>query len=334
MPIQSLHTYLVHSNKNALEPRPIGGAEVPLEGMVFSLLSEVYEKSDYECAIDISFNASPDGMQFNPCRDLLQQYIRNRSIESGRGLAERLGSFTTNRSGLGLLFLIYGLEGNEHKLVVARFPAKSGILAEEAPNELNVAYLERVFMRSATAYKAVVFKGDSIENHFWRGKAVDRQINSRDIETSAYWIVDFLDADLLTTSALGSRRLAIAIKDAARDTADLTVKQELVAVATLANGLANQITTPRQFTEHFGLSAAAKDAILARIPAHLHDENFRLDHGEFKRQVSIKSVKLDNGALLSGDTEQFDELFLRENVGGGEIKFSTVGRIIAEKLEK
>lgn len=334
MTINSVHTFLVHSNKGAAEPRPIGGAEVPQEGMVFDLLNDIYEKAENECVIDIAFNPSEDGEQRNPCRELLQTYLREPTTENGRLLAERLGSVTTNRSGMGLLFLICGEIEGIHKAVVARFPAKSGILAEQEQQELNVEYLERVFMRSATAYKAVLFKGESIENHFWRGSAVDRQINSRDIETSAYWIVDFLDADLMTTSALGTRRLAIAIRDAARQVADLAVKQELVAAVTLAGGLGNQVISPRQFAENFALSEAAAQAIFDRIPDALHDESFRFDRSEFMHQVPVKTVELDNGAVLTGQTNEFSELFEKEELPAGQVRFSTTGRIVSEKLEK
>ena len=334
MSIQSVHTYLVHSNKNSEEPRPIGGAVVPQEGMVFDLLNDIYEKSENECVIDIAFNPSVDGKQENPCRVLLQNYMRNPDVGTGRDLAERLGSVTTNRSGMGLLFLIYGKIANQHKMVVARFPAKSGILAEQEQQQLNVEYLERVFMRSATAYKAVLFKGESIDAHFWRGSAVDRQINSRDIETSAYWIVDFLDADLMTTSALGTRRLAVAIRDAARQVADLEIKQELVAAVTLANGLVNRVISPIQFIENFALSEPAAQAILDRIPENQHYETFRFNRTEFMHQVPIKTIELDNGAVLTGQTQEFSELFEREDLDQGRVKFSTAGRIVSEKLEK
>lgn len=334
MPIRSVHTFLVHSNKNAEEPKAIGGAEVPQEGMVFDLLNDIYEKAEHECVIDIAFNPSADGQQINPCRSLLQGYLRNPTTENGRLLAERLGAVTTNRSGMGLLFLICGEVDGTHKAVIARFPAKSGILAEQEQQELNVEYLERVFMRSATAYKAVLFKGESIDNHFWRGSAVDRQINSRDMDTSAYWIVDFLDADLMTTSALGTRRLAIAIRDACRQVADLDIKKELVAAVTLATGLGNRAISPRQFIENFALSERAAQAIFDRIPPALHDETFRFDRTEFVRQVPVKTVELDNGAILTGDTDEFAQLFQREELAEGRVRFSTSGRIVSEKLEK
>ncbi|WP_095011838.1 hypothetical protein [Tsuneonella mangrovi] len=302
--------------------------------MVYELLRDIYDNAENECVIDIAFNVSNDGQQLNPCRSLLQDYLTNPTTANGRTLAERLGGVTTKRSGLGLLFLVKGQDEANHKIVVARFPAKSGILAEEGQNQLSIEYLERVFMRSATAYKAVLFAGTSIRNQFWIGKAVDRQINSRDIETSAYWIVDFLDADLRTTSALGTRRLAIAIRDAARHAADLTVKQEIVSAVTLAAGLNNQVLSPRQFVQNFALSNAASQAIFDGIPNNLLDETFRFDRAEFMRQVPVKSVKLDNGALLMGQTDEFEELFDREEVGEGQVRFSTTGRIISEKLEK
>jgi putative GTP pyrophosphokinase len=61
---------------------------------------------------------------------------------------------TTHRSGLGLLFLVTGEDDGETKIVVSRFPADSGVLAEEKGKGLTVEFLERIFMKGAKSYKA------------------------------------------------------------------------------------------------------------------------------------------------------------------------------------
>lgn len=337
MPIEHIHTYLVHPGKAAGAPPQIGGTMVPLEGKLFGLLGDIYAKSDHECDTDISFNQSADGKQQNPCRDLILQYLGGPTIVRGRHIAERLELITTHRSGLGLLFLIAGKEGRDHKIVISRFPADSGILAEENRQALTVEFLERVFMKSATAYKAALYRHSSLTSGFWTGKAVDKQINSRVVQLSNYWIAEFLDSDFRTTAAAGTRRLAIALRDAAKKSANVSVKSEIAAAVTLADGLKGRKLSIRDFQDQYGLSDAAKAAIAneIRVPA-LTDERFQFDLDEFKKQVAYRSVELDTGGMLTAQSNEFDKVFHREVLDETEqkVRYSTEGKVISEKLGK
>ena len=103
MPIEHIHSFLVHPSKAAQEQPRIGGTSVGLEGRLFDMLAGVYQKSEKECNIDISFNANERGEQQNDCRDAFLHYIGHPNLVSGRAIAQRLQIITTNRSGLGLL---------------------------------------------------------------------------------------------------------------------------------------------------------------------------------------------------------------------------------------
>ena len=65
-------------------------------------------------------------------------------------------------------------------------------------------------MKSASSYKAVAYEDTSMHAGFWTGKAVDRQITSRILELSEYWIFHFLKYNFQVTPAAGTRRLAVA----------------------------------------------------------------------------------------------------------------------------
>ena len=212
MPVRRIHTFLVHPGR-AGDPEPIVGTEVALEGQFFNLLRDIYARSDAECETEIAFNQGPNGKQDNACRNLLVDYLRRSTLAKGRRLAERLKSVTTHRSGLGLLFLITGNEGLEPKIVISRFPADTGVLAEANRDGLTVQFLERIFMKNAKAYKAAAYQHASLENGFWLGRSVDKQIGLA-TDLSNYWIKDFLGSDYRTTAAYGTRRLALAIRDA------------------------------------------------------------------------------------------------------------------------
>jgi hypothetical protein len=335
--VEHIHTYLVHPGKASEGTAQIGGTDVKLEGKLFRLLSDIYVRSDRECDIEISFNHATDGTQQNPCRDLILDYLRGPTLVRGRRLAERLEKVTTNRSGLGLLFLIAGKEGRNHKIVVSRFPADSAILAEEDKQALTVQFLERVFMKSATAYKAALYQDSSLPAGFWTGRAVDKQINNREVQLSNYWIGEFLDSDFRTTSAAGTRRLAVALRNAAKKSRDIAVKSQIASAVTLAGGLKGRRISINDFSKQFELSEAARQAIADEIKQpDILAERFQFDATEFAEQVPYRSVELDSGALLTAQSSDFDKVFERQvvDIAAQRVRYSAEGKVVSQRLAK
>jgi hypothetical protein len=334
MAIQMIHSFLVHPDKGVQEQTPIKGTRVTGEGELVQMLRAIYNAAPEECKYEISF-LPKDGMQQNPCRDLFLAYIREPNKRNGQAIAARLQQFTTHRSGLGLLFLIQGREKADNRFVVSRFPADNGILAEENQETLSVKFIERIFMKSATAYKSAVYEGGSFDADFWIGKAIDKQINS-DITISDYWIRSFLASDFAVTGARGTRRLAAALRDAMNQTDDLEVKQELAAAARLAPNLEGHVTSAAQFADEFHLSPLARDAFREPLrQGRLFNEQFQFTSAEFLAHLSFRSVELDNGAVLTASTAHFDHVFNREAMPDNQaIRFTTSGRIVNDKLRK
>ena len=125
---------------------------------MYRLLEEIYNNADRECSIEISFDRNTDGSQSNVCRSLLLDYARAPSVASALPLATRLSLCTTKRSALGLLFLVLGLVKGKTRVIVARFAANSGILADEKRDSLQVHFVEHIFLKSIKAYKAVLYE--------------------------------------------------------------------------------------------------------------------------------------------------------------------------------
>jgi len=333
--VQHIHAFLIHPGKRSTERAQIVGTTVSLTGGMFDLLDGIYAKSDRECDVDITFSPTADGQQQNDCRDLVVAYLGHPDLPKGKKIAERLAAHTDGRSGLGLLFLIAGKVGREHKILLSRFPTDSAIYVDENPNALSVQFLERVFMKNKTSYKAVVYQHASLRGGFWSGRAIDKQLNTLSGEPSNYWISDFLLSDFTTTPAAGTRRLAIALRDAAKK-APLPIKQELTAAGTLAGGLAGQRLSINDFGSRLGLSQAAKNAIADELKSsQAVQEVFQFDVATYKSLVAYKSVELSNGALLTADTDKFDRVFQQEPVDGGEgeVRFVTKGKVVDEKLK-
>ncbi|MBW4092461.1 MAG: hypothetical protein HIU82_15340 [Proteobacteria bacterium] len=314
---------------------PVNGTSVPLSGRMFHLLDDIYSRSEAECDIDITFSPTSNGKQQNDCRDLILRYLNGPTLSLGKLLAERLRDNTDGRSGLGLMFLIAGKEGPQHKFIISRFPTDSAIYVDDNARTLTVQFLERVFMKNKTSYKAVTYRDRSLHGGFWSGRAVDKQLNSLGGQLSDYWIVDFLRSEFSVTPAAGTRRFALALRDAAKKS-ELPVKQELTAAATLANGLGGQRLSIDSFAQQFNLTRAAKDAVVRELKnPRSAQETFEFDLTEFRNLIAYKSVELSNGALLTAESSEFDDVFQKRVVDDAKhlVEFSTEGRIVDEKLK-
>lgn len=337
MKIGSIHSFLVHPGKNDENPSIINGTSVPMSGLLFDMLKPVFNKAEEECHHSIVFMPDDDGTKRNEFRGLLLAYVKKCDLVCGREIAKRLQSVTTHRSGLGLLFLILGQYNDETKIVISRFPADSGILAEEKEKGLSVEYLERIFMKSATSYKAAVYSGRSFDRDFWKGLAVDKQINSGESSISNYWIREFLCSDFQTPGEAGTRRFAIAVRDAMNRSTNMQVKEDIAALHHLMAGMPNRVVNAKGILDQFHISQTTQEEIKKHFPStKLFGENFQFVPAEFLKHVPLQTVELDNGGLLTAAAERFDDVFKRETVNASEdtIRFSTQGKIVNQRFRK
>ena len=336
MPIARVHSFLVHPSKNEDEQPAISGTLIARHGRLYEMLTGVFDRAPDECDIEVKFRPTDAGQQQNDCRDLLLEYAREPSIPHGRAIASRLQAVSTHRSGLGLLFLMKGESDGQHQLVISRFPADQGIVAQERAQQLTVEFIERVFMKNAKTYKSAFYSSDSLERGFWDGRAIDRQ-SSSSRELSDYWIREFLISELRTTAAAGTKRLATALRDAVRSNDDLEVRQELIAAASLMRGQHGRRRSARQIIGQLGLSAAAMASLETAFPRRdLMEEVFQFDRDEFQRHAPYRAVELDNGGVMIAEEARFAQVFHEEAVAAadGRVRYVTEGRVVAETLRK
>lgn len=334
MPIEHAFSYMVHPRKGDPDASKINGSAVDLQGKMYDLLKEVYDKSDSECNIDIRFNKATDGSQSNPCLNIVRTFASTPTVGNGREIALRLSNSTDGRSGPGLMFLILGKEGDAHKLLISRFPADSGILAEENQSELKLDFLERIFLKSAHSYKAALFKHVSIDSGFWNARAVDKQSNSV-VLASDYWVTTFLDSDFATTSAAGTLRLANALKEAVKKVADPDIISELVATGTLLKNAGGKKLSIDELQTSYGLSDAAFNAIVSNLKnPETSKEKFVFNYGEFVEHIPYRSIVLDSGVTITAPFDKFGSV-VKQTKGDGLVStFSVQGRVIDQKLQK
>lgn len=334
MEISSIFCFLVFPGKNQTI-EGINGVQLPLEGRLFNLLAEIFKKSNQECDIPIRFRMSQEGIMHNEVRESVISYINTPKIGSGYEIAQRLSASTTKTSGLGLLFLIYGSDQNKKKLLISRFPAENGIVADIRDKGLQVDFIERVFMKSVFRYKAAFFEDSSLENGFWSGYAIDKQLNAGNQEIAEYWIKEFLKCEFFTTSSFGTKRIANALREAGKDSQNLKVKNEIVSLGILINGMDGKSISIKKIMDDFHISEEAKCEISSHLEhAGVLTDVFVLDKDEYHRHAPFVSIELDNEAIVTAPAGKFNNCFKKEVIEGSEnrVRISTEGSIVDERI--
>jgi hypothetical protein len=333
VPITKIHSYLVHPSKNEKQPPVVGGVELPHTGKMFAMLERLKNEARKDCDIAIVFRPKADGTQQNVCRDLLLAHLRKPTVATGRAIALRLQAVTDKRSGLGLMFIITATDQHGLQVLLSRFPAETGVTAQEQGQSLSVQFIEQIFMKNARTYKSVLYEATTIHAGFWDGLAVDRQMV--DTRGSAdYWIKEFLLSDLKNTAAAGTKRVAAAVRLAISSTDDPEIRQELVSAAQLMAGRHNRVTSGEKIIQDLGLRDKTAQALRDAFPRpELLRAPFKFDAKEFDANLLFRSVELSNGAMMIAENLNFERVFNPKR--HGEVtQFSTEGKVISTTLRK
>ncbi len=193
-------------------------------------------------------------------------------------------------------------------------------------------------MKSAKSYKAALYCGSSFTKDFWRGQAADKQVNSAESVIADYWIREFLQSDFLTPGEAGTRRFAIAVRETMNRSSEPSVKQDIVAMHNFMAQMPAQVgVSAKALLDQFHVPEETQAQIKDRFPrAKSFEETFTFVPDEFVKFVSMRSIELDNGALLTAPTDRFDQVFSRESVSGAAnvFRFSTQGSIVDQRFRK
>jgi len=182
-----------------------------------------------------------------------------------------------------------------------------------------------------------VYEGTSLDTGFWKGKAIDKQINNNIITISNYWIRDFLLSDFSTTSATGTRRLAIALREAMDKTDNMQIKEEIGASAMLAKNLNGRLLNIKEFTNRFSFSDNTKTAVFDNLKSpSLQVDRFEFSTDEFEKHLPYRSIELHTGEVITAPVETFDECFQKRALEDkpGMYEYKTFGSIVNERLRK
>lgn len=333
--VSEIRACLVAPAKGLTTPPAIEVQTLTAGDRVYALVEKIYERSFDECKVELISKPDDSGNQNNEARDLFLNYAKLPDDAGAKNIAQRLASFTTNRSGDGLLFLAVGNEGGKCRLVLSRFPAEEAVLVEKnSSGRMSLKFTNDVFMKSTTAYKCAVYEDPISPKAFLKSRAIDKQINHELNEISEYWINGFLKCSLAVTDAQGTKQFAKAMREAIRSAENDDMKGSLIAAVTLAGSLKGRILNADTAATFLSLDDDAKQHILDQFPnKSAAQQNFRFDANEFSNHLAYRAVFLDTGVMVSADAVNFNDRVSMDK-DGEKTKISAIGKIVDTKIRK
>lgn len=335
MKIQNIICYLIHPQKHEATKTQIVETKLVSSSKVYSKIEQIFNDAENECVSEIVFKPDAEGKQNNEFKELLKTYSNAQNSTNGIAIATALQNVTNKQSGLGLLFIAYGVDGVKKKIVLSRFAAEEAISAKESSNKLSLEFVEKVFRKNSHAYKSALFKGHGDLKGMTGGFAVDKQASGDRDGLARYWTNDFLQCAPKTTPSEGTIRLAKKLQEALKSTSDIAIKAEITAATTLLKNCNGQLLSGKEFCKKFNLSVSTQTVIKESYKhPKLFVEEFSFDSDEFHRLTSFKTIELNTGVLVTADSYKFQENVKIQKSNDGTVEISTSGIIIDEKLMK
>ena len=95
----------------------------------------------------------------------------------------------------------------------------------------------------------------------------------------------------------------------------------------------SQVVSAKGLLDQFHVPEETQAQIKNRFPkAKSFEETFTFVPGEFAKLVNMRTIELDNGALLTAPTDRFDRVFT--GGAGNVFRFSTQGSIVDQRFRK
>lgn len=335
--ISKVFCYLSPVGKG-IEPFPsneIRSFEIVNTEQMWTKLEDVLKSIDKICEIDMKF-ISDGAKQKNETRNEIIAMMKEKSLDKGLPLIERLSKNTDKSCKIGLVFIVLGKNNQKDFILIARYPSEEGIVLKQT-NQVEV--VKDVFLKNSHRYKLAFFEDESLQGGFWKGKAVDKQINDSSTSKliSDYWIKDFLNCELELTETQGNKLLGKALRKVLNDDttpdADKDIINSIASSAKLLNGKSKSIDS---FLKSLSISDDNRNRIISALPSKaIAEQVFKFNSEIIAGEYKLKALYLNNGGIVMAPSDSFDKVFTTETVDKetGEVSITTEGIIQKQTIK-
>jgi hypothetical protein len=303
--------------------------EIKSDHAIYAQMMKIANNVKTECDLNIIFK-SDEEKQKNIVRNMIIDIMAKKDIVSVLPLIERLSQFTDNKSKSGLVFILLGTIEDKNYFLISRYPAEEGIIFNKGKGKIDVEILDEVFLKNSHRYKLAFFEGKSLAGEFWKGLAIDKQINEASTsirETSEYWLGDFLQCSLEMTNKRGSTLFAKSLRVVLGDDISEKSKEDVVKMTLGLNKYNKKKISINKILEENQVEKDLAEKIISKLPnKEVAEKVFQFSLNDFSSIFNLRVKYLDTGAILVAPNERFGEIFTQINLQEkGLVRYTTEG---------
>jgi len=158
MALQRIYSFLTYPRRGVINAEEVSGTEIARsDNKLTKLLESIFDGAKNECNVPIIFVAEND-KQDNGFRSILLSLLKRATFDRAKQIAQLLQAATPGTAGMALMFVCIGSDGpNRKRIVISRFPADEGVMAELGGESLTVPIRAIVGIRCGEAVLFVYF---------------------------------------------------------------------------------------------------------------------------------------------------------------------------------
>ncbi|MFH0883921.1 MAG: hypothetical protein V2A56_13110 [bacterium] len=299
-------------------------------------ISDIFDHAKEECRIKIDF-ISLNGN--NGIHDIIYNSIvsgdEDSRVKASIYLSKKLSYLSDERNKDALLIIMLGIKNDTYRVFLARFPASIVLANKGGENSLDLEVIEKAFASGSKYFKAAVFEDVPSVRGFWRGQAIDKQVNgSTSKNLSVYWIYRFLEAQPSINSYQGTEHLATKLRNFVRFEATLEQQNQIVSIIPSVRVLKDEMTSMNSFCDRFFSKDLSEKVRISLGDEYNTNTPFTIDVEKFISDLGITVYHLDNGVTLSAPTEDFNTYVEVEVELNGNVKYIVTGQVKDLQIQK
>ena len=288
--------------------KTVKGSSINIDSMPKDFFLSLFTEHAEKYPLDIDFTPE-GGKQQNKVRSLIQSIAfddPNKKEIATRKLAYRLANASDKRSPSGLFIVLAGRVGENTRVFLWKFPADESIQATVSDTGITIQFIQDVFSRKSTYFKAAIFEGTPASTSFWKGKVEDKQAKDQIWEASEFWIVNFLNAKPALTDTRGTKVLTRALRETIKQTKSLEKKEALVDASNVIKSQDDRNISIGEFAKQYLPEDVRSKFIKAAGGSTIADDIFKIDRVTMDMEFRLKSIVIDNLFTIRGPLDQFD----------------------------
>lgn len=332
MKLIHFHAFSVRAS-NWGETIKLQGGRIVADENLEALIAKNIEKAKFDQCLESVFET--DDQRNNDMRELIRQHAfgDTQAADKAAGeIAQRLCVAMDNRSNPALLVIATRKDGTISQTTLWTFPREEALRLVDQTSKSTLQVLTDIFSQSSRLRKAASFKGGQAKTDFLGGRILDFQASGGPKAVADFWLSDFLLSAPAIKPKAGTRMIAKALIECAKEVTELIAEQQLQNAAMGLRTGPKKKWSPKEISDQFFNSELA-ERFRRKFPNDAtYNTVIEIDQDVYSTNLNFAVYKLDSGVIVSTPFSQVGESVRVTGGAKGESHLVCEGRVVSQRV--